>query len=173
MAAELGCRMGQVEQMIRYASWNSGCWGSLSGYRGCGLSACSSILLPGDGVGQGARPLPAHIGEQPAGRSGCTRSGFCAMLGMEHRVISIDPMLAAFATLPGFVESLYLLGNLMTRYRMTVLYYHANRVHRLVCGTSNRSECMLGYCTSTATTPRISSLLSTCTRPRSTRWQKR
>ena len=69
------------------------------------------------------------------------------MLGMEHRVISIDPMLAAFATLPGFVESLYLLGNLMARIRMTVLYHHANRDHRLVCGTSNRSECMLGYCT--------------------------
>jgi NAD+ synthase len=28
-----------------------------------------------------------------------------------------------------------------------VLYFHANRDHRLVCGTSNRSEYMLGYCT--------------------------
>jgi NAD+ synthase len=27
------------------------------------------------------------------------------------------------------------------------LYYHANREGRLVCGTSNRSEYMLGYCT--------------------------
>ncbi len=56
-------------------------------------------------------------------------------------------MLAAFKTLPGFTESPYLLGNLMARIRMTVLYYHANQDHRLVCGTSNRSECMLGYCT--------------------------
>jgi NAD+ synthase len=35
----------------------------------------------------------------------------------------------------------------MARIRMTVLYYHANRDNRLVCGTSNRSEYMLGYCT--------------------------
>jgi NAD+ synthase len=30
---------------------------------------------------------------------------------------------------------------------MAVLYYHANRDQRIVCGTSNRSEYMLGYCT--------------------------
>lgn len=30
---------------------------------------------------------------------------------------------------------------------MVVLYYHANRDHRLVCGTSNRSEYLLGYST--------------------------
>jgi NAD+ synthase len=35
----------------------------------------------------------------------------------------------------------------MARIRMAVLYYHANREHRLVCGTSNRSEYLLGYCT--------------------------
>ena len=54
-------------------------------------------------------------------------------------------MLAAFKTMPEFSESRYLLGNLMARIRMTILYYHANRDHRLVCGTSNRSEYMLGY----------------------------
>jgi NAD+ synthase len=66
---------------------------------------------------------------------------------MEHRIISIEPMLAGFRQLPGFTESPYELGNLMARVRMTVLFYHANRDHRLVCGTSNRSEYMLGYCT--------------------------
>jgi NAD+ synthase len=35
----------------------------------------------------------------------------------------------------------------MARIRMTILYYHANRDNRLVCGTSNRSEYLLGYCT--------------------------
>jgi NAD+ synthase len=30
---------------------------------------------------------------------------------------------------------------------MTVLYYHANRENRLVCGTSNRTEYLLGYFT--------------------------
>jgi NAD+ synthase len=66
---------------------------------------------------------------------------------MEHRIISIEPILAGFKAMPGFTVSPYLLGNLMARIRMTVLYYHANRDNRLVCGTSNRSEYMLGYCT--------------------------
>jgi NAD+ synthase len=30
---------------------------------------------------------------------------------------------------------------------MAVLYYHANLDNKIVCGTSNRSEYMLGYCT--------------------------
>ncbi len=66
---------------------------------------------------------------------------------MEHRVVSIEPMLEGFRTMTGFTESRYLTGNLMARIRMAVVYYHANLDHRLVCGTSNRSEYMLGYCT--------------------------
>ena len=68
-------------------------------------------------------------------------------LGMTHRIVDIEPMLSAYRTMPEFRESPYLLGNLMARIRMTVLYYHANRDNRVVCGTSNRSEYMLGYCT--------------------------
>ena len=68
-------------------------------------------------------------------------------MGMMHRVVSIDPMLEGFKTMPEFKESRYLLGNLMARIRMAVLYYHANRDKKIVCGTSNRSEYMLGYCT--------------------------
>jgi NAD+ synthase len=56
-------------------------------------------------------------------------------------------MLEGFKTMPDFKESRYLLGNLMARIRMTILYYHANREQKIVCGTSNRSEYMLGYCT--------------------------
>ena len=33
-AGDLGCRMGQVEQMIRYAYWNSGCKGIVIGVSG-------------------------------------------------------------------------------------------------------------------------------------------
>jgi NAD+ synthase len=74
-------------------------------------------------------------------------AALCKHLGMDHRVISIDPMLEGFKTMPDFKESRYLLGNLMARIRMTILYYHANREQKIVCGTSNRSEYMLGYCT--------------------------
>ena len=38
-------------------------------------------------------------------------------------------------------------ANLKVRLRMSVLYYFANTLHYLVCGTSNRSELMCGYFT--------------------------
>ena len=146
MAIELGCRMGQVEQMIRYAYWNSGCTGIVVGVSGGVDSAvaaafCCRAVGPEKVLGLS---LPTSVSNPQDVKDA---QELCASLGMEHRVVSIDPMLAAFKTLPGFTESPYLFGNLMARIRMTVLYYHANRDHRLVCGTSNRSECMLGYCT--------------------------
>lgn len=39
------------------------------------------------------------------------------------------------------------LANIKPRLRMTTLYYHANKLDYLVCGTGNRSELMLGYFT--------------------------
>jgi len=146
MVTELGCRMGQVEQMIRYAYWTSGCKGIVVGLSGgvdsavaatfccraIGVEKVLGLSLPSDIT------KPADIGDAAA---------LCNQLGMKHRVISIEPILQAFQTMPEFKESRYLLGNLMARIRMTVLYYHANRDNTLVCGTSNRSEYMLGYCT--------------------------
>ena len=38
-------------------------------------------------------------------------------------------------------------ANLKARLRMATLYYHANALNYLVCGTSNKSEVMLGYFT--------------------------
>jgi len=38
-------------------------------------------------------------------------------------------------------------ANLKPRLRMAVLYYHANTLNYLVCGTANKSEMMLGYFT--------------------------
>ncbi|MCM8796241.1 MAG: NAD(+) synthase, partial [Candidatus Omnitrophica bacterium] len=39
------------------------------------------------------------------------------------------------------------LGNLKSRLRMLILYYFANKLNYLVCGTANKSERMVGYFT--------------------------
>lgn len=142
----LGCRMGRVEQMVRYAYWNSGCKGIVIGVSGGVDSAvaaafCCRAIGPENVLGLS---LPTSV-SNPADLTDA--ASLCSRLGMEHRAINIDPILEGFRTLPGFVGTPYLLGNLMARVRMSVLYYHANRDNRLVCGTSNRSEYMLGYCT--------------------------
>ena len=38
-------------------------------------------------------------------------------------------------------------GNLLARIRMSILYYHANLLNRIVIGTGDKSEYMLGYFT--------------------------
>jgi NAD+ synthase len=88
--------------------------------------------------------LPSAISNPEDGKDAAT---LCAQFGMVHRIVNIEPMLEGFKTIPEYSPSRYLTGNLMARIRMAVIYYHANRDHLLVCGTSNRSEYMLGYCT--------------------------
>jgi len=146
MAADLGCRLGQIEQMIRYAYWNSGCTGIVIGVSGGVDSAvaaafCCRAIGPEKVLGLS---LPSAISNPEDVRDAAL---LCAGLGMEHRIVTIEPMLEAFCSLPEYSPSRYLAGNLMARIRMAVIYYHANRDHRLVCGTSNRSEYLLGYCT--------------------------
>lgn len=146
MPTELGCRMGQVEQMIRYTYWTSGCKGIVVGLSGGVDSAVAATFccraIGGDKVL--GLSLPSKLSNPADIRDA---AALCNQLGMEHRVVSIEPMLEGFKTMPEFKESRYLIGNLMARIRMAVLYYHANRDHTIVCGTSNRSEYMLGYCT--------------------------
>lgn len=68
-------------------------------------------------------------------------------LSLNIEAIPIHPFIDEYRRIPGFIETPYLLGNLMARTRMSLLYYTANRDQRLVCGTSNRTEYLLGYCT--------------------------
>jgi NAD+ synthase len=145
-AGDLGCRMGQVEQMIRYVYWNSGCTGIVIGVSG-GVDSAVAAAFCCRAVGPD-KVLGLSLPSAVSNKKDCgDAAALCAMLMMEHHIISIEPVLDTFRQLLGFTASPYELGNLMARLRMAVLYYYANRDKRLVCGTSNRSEYMLGYCT--------------------------
>lgn len=61
--------------------------------------------------------------------------------------IPIGSIIDQYRSMPGFIDTPYLAGNLMARTRMTILYYYANQMNRLVCGTSNYTEYLVGYCT--------------------------
>lgn len=69
------------------------------------------------------------------------------VLGIQVTTVPIASVIDQYREMPGFLESSYLVGNLMARTRMTILYYYANQMNRLVCGTSNYTEFLLGYCT--------------------------
>jgi NAD+ synthase len=68
-------------------------------------------------------------------------------LGVESRTIPIDPVEQAYRTVVPELADRVALGNAKARIRMTVLYAIARERHRLVAGTGNKSELLLGYFT--------------------------
>lgn len=141
-----GCALNRIEQLLRHAYWEAGTEGVVVGVSGgvdsaVAAAVCARALGPGSVL---ALSLPSAI-SSPEDLEDAAE--LCRRLGCEHRVVSIEPMLVAYRGLPDYADSPYLLGNLMARTRMAVLYYYANRDRRLVCGTSNRTEYLLGYST--------------------------
>jgi NAD+ synthase len=146
MQCDPGCEAERIEQMIRHILWSSGSAGIVVGVSG-GLDSALAASLCAAAVG-GERVkgllLPSAVTRMEDMRDA---EEVCARGGISTVTIPIHPILERYQGIPEYSTTAYLEGNLMARIRMTLLYYHANRENRLVCGTSNRSEYMLGYCT--------------------------
>jgi len=69
--------------------------------------------------------------------------------GFKMETIDITPILAAYyKSLPIYNPHDKLSkGNLKARTRMVCLYYYANNLGKIVCGSSDKSETMMGYFT--------------------------
>ncbi len=63
---------------------------------------------------------------------------------VDYKEINIDPILECFPAEP---ENKLAYANLKTRVRTSIEYYTANSENKLVIGTSNKSELLLGYTT--------------------------
>jgi len=69
-------------------------------------------------------------------------------LGLEAKEIDISQMLACYSeAIPMEKAPQVVNGNLKARIRMALIYWHANLLSRLVLGTGNKTEIMLGYST--------------------------
>lgn len=146
METDFGCALGRIEHLIRHAYWSSGSSGIVIGLSGGIDSAVAATMccraVGGERVRALILPSSVTLSDDIA-----DAEEICSRLRMDFRVLSIDPILDAFRGLPDFKESPDLVGNLMARIRMAIIYYHANLENRIVCGTSNRTEYLLGYCT--------------------------
>jgi NAD+ synthase len=69
--------------------------------------------------------------------------------GLKTEKCDITPVLRSFyETIPIFNQADRLCkGNIKARTRMVYLYYYANKLNRIVCGSSDKSETMMGYFT--------------------------
>jgi NAD+ synthase len=72
-------------------------------------------------------------------------------LGIDHNTVHLHSLFAQFGAVAPDRFDLHgepvLSGNATARLRMTLAYLAANATNRLVCGTANRSELLLGYFT--------------------------
>jgi NAD+ synthase len=68
-------------------------------------------------------------------------------IGAEFRTVEITPAVEAFKMILPSIDRKELLGNVMARCRMVVLMHQANLMGRVVMGTGNKSELLVGYYT--------------------------
>jgi NAD+ synthase len=69
--------------------------------------------------------------------------------GVKTQICDITPALEGFyKSIPIFDSAEKLCkGNIKARSRMIYLYYYANKLNKIVCGSSDKSESMMGYFT--------------------------
>ena len=108
--------------------------------RAVGADRCLALLMPSGGI------TPAS--ETDDGRA------VASLLGIEHKLVPITGIAAAAAAgdsapdFAGGAEGMKrTVGNLSARIRASVLYYEAQKRNRLVVGTDDRSEYLIGYFT--------------------------
>ncbi|MCW4032994.1 MAG: NAD+ synthase [Candidatus Bathyarchaeota archaeon] len=70
-------------------------------------------------------------------------------LNIDTTTINIADLEEQFESLLNYDKQIdrVAIGNILPRLRMTILYFHANSMNRLVAGTGNKSELLIGYFT--------------------------
>lgn len=71
----------------------------------------------------------------------------CSLLNIQNKLIYIDEVKKTFTDILGKDNDKILVGNLVARIRMCILYYFAGLTKKLVLGTSNKTELLTGYFT--------------------------
>jgi len=92
--------------------------------------------------------LPAQLSDESSAR---TAETVAEMLEIDSHRLQLQPLLSAFQRVIGTTgeptDDLVAMGNVGQRLRMTVLYYVANTTNRLVLGSINRTQRLLGSMT--------------------------
>ena len=71
----------------------------------------------------------------------------CKRLGIEYKIADVNPPKEGFHKILEQSDNRVIYGNLVARIRMCILYYYAGMKNRLVIGSSNKTELLLGYFT--------------------------
>ena len=142
----IGCEVVRIKDMLRDAVWRAGAHGFVIGVSGgidsaVALALCAKAVAPQNVLGVFI-PAKNTLQEDYA-----DAKELCDKFGVELTVAPIGGALDALKEMPGYTDTPILSGNTASRLRMTVLYNIAGAKGCLVCGTSNKTEYMIGYAT--------------------------
>ncbi len=115
------------------------------GVDSCTIAALSSLALGGSKVLGIFLPEEETHNADDAKHTKMVAEKF----GFDLKIIDISSVLkVCYHSLPIYEEQDKISkGNLKARMRMVFLYYYSNRLNRIVCGSSDKSETMIGYFT--------------------------
>lgn len=147
MCSCIGCEIVKIKDLIRSALWSSGAQGVVVGISG-GIDSAVACALAVKSVGAervlGVSMPTAQNNLADAEDAAC----LCEKLGVELITVPLDNIMDAFVSTPHIDTSIPVWrGNIAARMRMTVLYNLAASRGYLVCGTSNKTEYLIGYST--------------------------
>ncbi len=133
-----------IEAFIVHSVRESGRDGVILGLSG-GIDSALVAKLCADAIGPG-RVLALALPDGKGGRDLKDARKFANAIGIEFRIVNIGPIASAMEKRVKASEAdTVARGNLRARARMTVLYYGANTENRVVMGTGNKSEILIGY----------------------------
>ncbi|MDI3539115.1 MAG: synthase [Methanolobus sp.] len=146
---DIGKAKETIVKFIRENVRKAGCKGAVVGISG-GIDSALTAYLCVEALGK-ENVLGVHLPEinlTPA-EDVLDATEVAERLGIEFRTIDISGPLRAFmeAVPESGQDFRHANGNLKARTRMSILYYYANTMQRLVVGTGNKTELLLGYFT--------------------------
>jgi len=139
----------RIRRFIKQYVENSGADGIVLGLSGgvdsSTTAALSSLAIGGDRVLGLILPEKETYNPKDIADAKLVAEKF----GLKTQSCDITPTLEGFyKTIPAFDPADKLCkGNIKARTRMVYLYYYANKLNRIVCGSSDKSETMMGYFT--------------------------
>jgi NAD+ synthase len=139
----------RIKRFIQTYTQNSGAKGIVLGMSGGidsnTVAALSALSLGGEQVLGLMLPETETFKQKDIDDAKAVADKF----GIQTQTCDITPALEGmYGSIPIFDAADRLCkGNIKARTRMIYLYYHANKLNRIVCGSSDKSETMMGYFT--------------------------
>jgi NAD+ synthase len=142
----IGCEIVKTKDLIRQTVWGANARGVVIGISGgldsaVACSLCCKALSPERVLGVNM-PVSSN---NPQDHEDAEE--LCRSLGVELITVPLEEVRSAFLAAPHITDTPVLRGNIAARLRMTTLYNIAAARGYLVCGTSNKTEYMIGYST--------------------------